>query len=45
MKEADKYVKLSKEMQHHIDKKTLSNKFENCEYDSTDIISLYELVD
>lgn len=43
MREADKYVELSKEMQRRIDKQTLSNKFENCEYDSTDIMSLYEL--
>lgn len=43
MREADKYVELSKEMQRHIDKQTLSNKFKNCEYDSTDIMSLYEL--
>lgn len=45
MKKSDKYVELSKEMQQHIDKETLSNKFEICEYDSTDIMSLYELAD
>lgn len=45
MKEVNKYVELSKEMHRYIDKQTLSNKFKNCEYDSTAIMNLYELAD
>lgn len=45
IEKVDEYAELSKKMKRHIDKQTLIDKFEICEYDSTDIIILYELVD